>query len=128
MSADEPPTDREQDPELVAVIREYLADHLRAESADPHLPGTSAPLKHAAGEAELLSLTDPLLCGLTAQATRHGHHLDDFVFGPGWSHCIPRFDPRTTSLRELLGAIFEWNHDDEVADLIAELDDDEAES
>jgi hypothetical protein len=111
------PTTGRHDPEQVAVIRAYLADHLRAESADPHLPGTSAPLNHAADEVELLPLTDPLLCGLTAQATRRGDDLDDFYWGPGWSHCIPRFDPHTTSLRSLLGAIFEWNHDDEIAEL-----------
>ena len=110
-----PPTGR-QDPEHVAVIREYLADHLRAESADPHLPGTSAPLKQAADEVELLPLTDPLLCGLTAQATPRGDDLDDFYWGPGWS-LISKFDPRTTSLRSLLGAIFEWNHDDEIVEL-----------
>lgn len=89
----------------VAALRAALADHLRAE-ARYRLTG---PLKDAANYVECLTLDNGLLADLTASETRPGD-------GIGWG-LIGRYDPRTTSIEELIRAIIETNLEDELADL-----------
>jgi hypothetical protein len=105
----------------VAALRACLAEQLRTRALNPRIPGTAAPLKQAADYVECLALDHGPLVALTASETRAGTDgFDTFDLGPGWL-LIGRYDPRTTSLRQLILGIIETNLEDE----LAELDDDD---
>ena len=105
----------------VAALRGALADHLRAE-ARYRLTG---PLKDAADYGSCLPLDNGLLVDMTASETRHGADgIDTFDLGLGWL-LVSRYDPRTTSIEELIRGIIEANVGDEAAELDAVADEDE---
>ena len=93
-----------------------LAEHLR-ETAKTRTNGTAAPLQGAAAYVECLALDNSPLVDLAAQSTRPGADFDPFDIGPGWSLISDRYDPRTTSVEQLILGIIEHDLEDEAAEL-----------
>jgi hypothetical protein len=102
------------DPNDVAAVRDTLAEWLHETAKHPAIAGTSKPLQDAAAYVTALPTDHGPLADLTASVTRPGDGLDPFDLGPGWQ--LSHFDPRTTSVEQLILAIIEANLEDELDD------------